>query len=69
MYSTGTTEISHLKKHDLADTLFEILEGWDLELFWSGFKELRLQNLEIERKLICSNAHYSLIIFVLPPAF
>jgi len=20
--------ISHLKKHDLADTLFEILEGW-----------------------------------------
>jgi hypothetical protein len=41
----------------------------ELELFWSGVKEYRLQNQEIERKLIWGNAHYSLKIFVLPPAF
>jgi len=29
MYSRGTAEISHLKKHDLADTLFGNLEGWE----------------------------------------
>jgi len=27
------------KQHDPADTLFEILEGWGLEVVWSGVKE------------------------------
>jgi hypothetical protein len=37
IYSGGTTGISHLKKHILADTLFEILEGRGLKYF--GVKE------------------------------
>jgi hypothetical protein len=46
-----------LNKHDPAGT-FEILEGLELEVLWSGFKEWRLQNHETERKLICSNTNW-----------
>jgi hypothetical protein len=58
MYFSGETGISHLKKHDPAET-FEILEWLDLEVLWSGVKEWRLQNHEIERKLICSSTNYN----------
>jgi hypothetical protein len=57
MYSSGDTGISHLKKHNAAET-FEILEGLEPEVRWSGFKEWRLQNHETERNLICSNINY-----------
>jgi hypothetical protein len=43
-----------LNKSDPAETL-EILERLELEVLWSGFKEWRLQNHEIERDIICWN--------------
>jgi HD superfamily phosphohydrolase YqeK len=40
IYSRGTTGISHdIKKHDPADTLFEICKDGELEVFLSGVKE------------------------------
>jgi hypothetical protein len=54
MYSSGETGISHLKKHDSAETV-EIVEGLEVEVLWGG---LRNQNQETERKLICSNTNY-----------
>jgi hypothetical protein len=46
-----------LNKPDSAET-FENLEGLELVVVWSGVMEWRLQNHEIEKKLICSNTDY-----------
>jgi hypothetical protein len=68
MYSRGTVGILHFKKHGLADTL-KFWKGVELEVFWIRMKEQSLQNQEIERKLICSNADFSFIKFCSPSYF
>ena len=68
MYSRGTVEISHCKKSDLTNTV-KFGKCVELGVFWIRIEELRLQNQEIERKLIWSTAHYSFKIFCLTSCF
>ena len=68
MYSRGTVGISHCKKHELAYTM-KFGKCVELGVFWIRIEELRLQNQEIERKLIWSTAHYSFKMFCSPNCF
>ena len=65
VYSRGTVGISHHKKSDLAYTM-TFWKGIELEVFWIGIKEERLQNEEIEKKFAVMLTAASKCFAVLP---